>query len=169
MRWTSSVLNVSVAPMLRLTGGLLSCPLVHGRDRLHGSSWGFLAHRRFRCERGGSWCLLFREALLEGFHQINHRSHVRLGDFGYFLALELRSNHRLYIFLILVPVFLRLEGSRKTFNELLRELLFLVFQFHLVCRNGFRRANLIGIEHGVQRHSPAARPKDYDGFPLMHG
>src|SRR6266478_9057908 len=166
MRWTSSVLNVSVALMLKLTGCLLSCPLLHGRDRLHGSSRGFLTHGRFRCERGRSRRLLFRETLFEGFHQVNYGSHMRLGHFGYFLALELRSNHRLYIFLILVPVFLRLEGSRKTFNELLRKLLFLVFQFHLVCRNGFRRANLIGIEHGVQRHSPAAWPKNHDVFPL---
>src|SRR5258708_6653063 len=144
MRWTSSELNLSVAPMLKLTGGLLSCPLLHRGDRLHGSSGRLLAHGCCRFSRGGrSWCLLFRKTLFEGFHQIDDRSHVRLSNFGHFLALELRSNHRLYIFLILVPIFLRLEGSRKTFNELLRALFFLVFQFHPFFRNGFLRANLL--------------------------
>src|SRR6266478_32509 len=172
MRWTSSVLNLSVAPMLKLTGGLLSCPLLHGRDRLHGSSWRFLPHRRCRFRRdggGGSRRLLFRETLLEGFHQINHGSHVRLGHFGHFLAFELGGNHRAHVFLILVPVFLWFERRRKTFNELPRQLLFLLLHFDLIGRNGFGRSYLIGIEHRVQRHALAPRPHNHDVFTLMHG
>src|SRR6266436_4836173 len=172
MRWTSSVLNLSVAPMLKLTGCLLSCPLLHGRDRLHGSSWRFLPHRRCRFRRdggGGSRRLLFRETLLEGFHQVNHGSHMRLGHFGHFLAFELGGNHRAYIFLILVPIFLRFEWSRKTLDKLPRELFFLLFHFDLIGRNGFGRANLIGIEHRVQRHALGPWPDNHDVFTLMHG
>src|SRR5579863_9621959 len=137
MRWTSSVLNVSVAPMLKLTGGLLSRPLRNGGDRLHGSSWRLLAHGGFRCNcgcGGRSGRLLFREALLEGFHQVDHRSHVRLGHLGYFLALELGGDHVAQVLLIFVAILLRLERSSKTLDELLRELLFLILYFDLVGR-----------------------------------
>src|SRR5882762_389126 len=137
---------------------------------MHGSSWRFLAHRRWHCGRGGrSWRLLLRETFLEGFHPINHRSHMRLGHFGHFLALELGSDHRPHILLILVPIFLWLERSRKTFNELSRELLFLFFQFGLIGRNGFSRAYLIGIEHRVQRHALSSWPDNHDVFTLVHG
>src|SRR5260370_21520085 len=148
MRWTSSSLNLSVAPILKLTGCLLSCPLRHGGDRLQGWSGRFLAHgcRRFGRRGGGgarSWRLLFRETLLEGFHQINHGSHMRLGHFGDFLAFELGSDHRTQVLLILVAILLWLEWSRKTFNELSRELLFLLFHFDLFGGKGFSRANSI--------------------------
>src|SRR5882672_7897668 len=116
MRWTSSVLNLSVAPMLKLTGGLLSCPLLHGGDRLHGASKRFLAHERFRCqcERGGRGRgLLFRETLLEDFHQINHRSHMWLGYFNYFLTLELCSDHNAHIFLVFVAILFQRKRSRQ--------------------------------------------------------
>src|SRR5260370_1466250 len=92
-----------------------------------------------------------------------------LGHFGHFLPLELGSDHRLHILLILVTVFLWLERSRETLNELLRELLFLLFHFDLVGRNGFSRAYLIRIKHRVQRHALGARPDNHDMFTLMHG
>src|SRR6267143_3312374 len=161
MRWTSSVLNVSVAPMLKLAGCLLSYPLRHGGNRLHRSSWRFLARGRFRCERGRggrSRRLLFRETLFEGFHQINHGSHMRLRHFGHFLAFELGGDHRAYILLIFVAILLWLERSRKTFNELSRELLLLLFHFDLIGRNGFSGAYLVGIKHRVQRHTLGPRP-----------
>src|SRR2546425_11573404 len=164
MRWTSSELNLSVAPMLKLTGGLLSCPLLHRGDRLHGSRWRFLAHGRLRFGSRRCGCsrrLLFRKALLEGFHQINHRSHMWLRHFGHFLALELGSDHPPHILLILVPIFLWLQKSRKTFNELPRQLLFLLFHFDLIGRNGFSRAYLIGIEHPVQRHALSSSADDH--------
>src|SRR5467141_617905 len=164
MRWTSSAVNLSVAPMLNLTGCLLSCPLRHGGDRLHGSRWRFLAHGRWRCGR-----LLFRETLLESFHQIDDRSHMWLRHFGDFLSFELGGDHRLHVFLILVPVFLRIEWSRKTLDKLLRELLFLLFHFDLVGRNGFSCAYLIGIEHRVQRHALSPWPDNHNVFALMHG
>src|SRR6267143_220895 len=154
----------------RLAGYLLSCPFLHGGNRLHRSSWRLLAHGRFRCERGhGSGCLLFRQTLLEGFHQVNHGSHMRLRYFGHFLAFELGSDHRSYILLLFVPIFLWLERSRKTFNKLSRELLFLFFHFDLIGRNRFSRAYLIGIEHRVQRHAFGSWPDNHDVFTLMHG
>src|SRR5260370_42026231 len=103
MRWTSSAVNLSVAPMLKLTGGLLCCPLRHGGDRLHSSSGRLLAHRRFRC-RACSRRLLFRETLLEGLDQINHGSHMRLRTCGYFLAFLLGSDHPLHTFFIFVAI-----------------------------------------------------------------
>src|SRR5207249_10582326 len=92
-----------------------------------------------------------------------------LRHFGHFLALELGSDHPPHILLILVPIFLWLERSRKTFNELPRQLLFLLFHFDLIGRNGFSRAYLIGIEHRVERHALASWPDDHDVFALVHG
>src|SRR5260370_18681660 len=131
MRWTSSVLNLSVAPMLKLTGGLLSCPLRHGGDRLHGSRWWLLTHRccRFGSDSSRSRRLLFREALLEGFHQINHGSHMWLGHFGHFLPLELGTAHRLHLLLLIVSVFLWLERSRETPHVTVTQLSFFSFSF----------------------------------------
>ena len=94
---------------------------------------------------------------------------MRLGNFGYLLALELGSDHRPHILLILVPISLWLEGSRKTFNKLSRQLLFLFFHFDLVSRNGLRRANLIGIKHRMQRHALSPWPDNHDVFALVHG
>ncbi len=74
-----------------------------------------------------------------------------------------------YIFLIFVAVLLRLKRSREAFNELMRELLFLILQLDLVGWNGLSRTNLIRIEHGVQRHTLRARPDNHDVFALMHG
>src|SRR5437879_11182724 len=94
---------------------------------------------------------------------------MRLGNFGYLLALELGSDHRAHILLILVPISLWLERSRKTFNELSRQLLFLFFHFDLVSRNGLRRANLIGIEHHVQQHARSPLPDNHDVLPSLQG
>ena len=60
--------------------------------------------------------LPFGQALLQRFHQINHRSHVRLRDFGHFLALELGCDHRAHIVLVRVVVFVRLERHGKVFD-----------------------------------------------------
>ena len=51
------------------------------------------AGRRLLRSRSLSACLLFRNALLQCFHQINDRSKLRLSNRGDFLALQLGVNH----------------------------------------------------------------------------
>ena len=48
---------------------------------------------------------------------------MRLRDFRHLLALQLRGNHRLHIFLILVAIFLRFEWRRQALDQLVRQFL----------------------------------------------
>src|SRR5258708_13422275 len=137
MRWPSSVLIVTVAPILKLTGGLLSRPLGHGGDWLHASSRWLLADGRhcFCCGRRGCWSLLLRKALLESFHQINDRGQMRLGDFGNLLAFELGGNHGANVLLILITILLPIKRSRKTLDQRQPQVFPLLFAFHFSPRD----------------------------------
>src|SRR5260370_38364174 len=121
MRWAFSGLNLSLAAIAELAGYFLSCPLLRNGDRLHGARWRLFAcsHRRHFRRRYG-WRLgrsfLLREALLESFHQINHRRQMRLGNFGALLPLELSRDHRAHILLGFLAILLRVDLGAEPFK-----------------------------------------------------
>jgi len=76
MRWTSSGLNLSVGAHqivwpVNLTGDLLSL-FLHRCNGFPPLAPEAFSHRH-RSRRSNRRSLFFREALLEGFHEINHR------------------------------------------------------------------------------------------------
>src|SRR4030095_5968935 len=117
MRWTSSGLNRSVGPIAKLACDLLAC-LFLCRWLNRARRW-FLADRRHQSRRGccgRRWTLLFRKALLKGFHQIDDRRHMRLGNLGYLLTLELGRNHSPHVLLIFIAILLRRKRIGKTLD-----------------------------------------------------
>src|SRR5271154_419605 len=92
------------------------------------------------------------EALLQSFHQINHRSFsLRMWHRRDFSAAALGLNQILQTSLVGIVVLVGLERGSQTFDKLLSESAFLFFNLALIGPSVFSLGpNFIGVEHGVK-------------------
>src|ERR1700693_2370169 len=127
--------------------------------------------RSLRLGRGCRFLLAFHlgEALLQGGHQIHHRSQLlRFFYCGHFSTLELGLNQLLQVFLEVVFILLRIPFIRQRLDQLVRHFNFSLFQLHIGRTKSFHLADFFLVIHRVQHQSAFVRPQEYRGLTVVH-
>src|SRR5258708_2454183 len=112
----------------------------------------------------------FRQAHLEGLEDIHDRGPV-LGsrNFHDFFAFDLGPDHGHQVFAVAVFVFFRLEGRFEGFDQVLRQLQFLVFYDAGIGAELLHLADLVVVIHRMQQDALAAGPQNYHVLAVVHG